>query len=273
MAAKKPTPKKKKKEKPKVTLEDLQAVAKEFNRFMFDKGDGIDIDLEYNDLLKETLEAADDLVKEDEITPATAATLVALGVKHSASIAPAEDTEDTKEEEEVEEEEGSKEEGEETEDEKESEPVDVTDAITAVKKAKKDDAIKAIAKENGIRIPPPFLKDIKKLREYVTGKLNDLASGVSALAKKKGEKKTSGKVEKAGGIVKYTRSNALIDALKASGKKGRSRSEIVIDADQRFVDAGGLSNHRVSDAMFGYVTPSLIILKVIAKNENNFSWN
>lgn len=48
------------------------------------------------------------------------------------------------------------------------------DDIAAVDDSDDIEEIKDIAKDHGIRIPPPFLKNIAKLKEYVSGKLSDM---------------------------------------------------------------------------------------------------
>ncbi len=241
----------KKTNKKKVSLEQLKAAAKDFNSFMeFEEPEGIPFDdMDYDELVEEITETAEELESEDEITQATADTLDALGVDYEATISEEEEEEDDDEDTELpteaeikkmkkaelvelaeelevdvdglsvakmksalieeladEEEEEEEEEEEVEEEEVEEEEVEATplkgkeakvvkDAIAAVKKSRKLDDIKAIAKENGVRIPPPFLKDLKKLKPYVTGKLEDILSGeveVKKAAKKTSKKKSSG---------------------------------------------------------------------------------
>ena len=137
--------------------------------------------------------------------------------------------------------------------------------LLGLKKAKTLDDLKAVAKNNGIVCPPPFLKDIKKLREYVTTKLTAIADGTAPAKKKAGEKKESSKKIK----LAYTRSHALIDSLQ---KGAATREEMVKLADVLFVENGGKTNENVSNYMFGYVVPSLLILGLVVKTGNTFSW-
>ena len=182
----------------KVTLQMLKAVAEDFNSFMFEEGKGIDLKLKQAALQKEIVESAGELADDDTITAETAETLALLNITHEAQVAEAEEEEqeeaaetNTDEEEtddEVEAGEESADEEEEPEDEIEPEDPKVVKALLAdVKKAKDIDAIKAIAKARGIRIPPPFLKDLAKLKTYVTGKLDGSAPAAPKADKKKKE--------------------------------------------------------------------------------------
>lgn len=215
------------KKKEEVTIVELKAAAKDFNSFMeFDEPEGIPFDtMEYEDLLEEVEETAEDLEPTDKITAATANTLGKLGIEFD-TIVLAEEPENIPDEEDLEPEESSElpsdeeikkmrktklvqlaekvgvnvkdmkvadirtaiieainepEEADETEEEvnKIEENADesmekIESAIEDVKKFRKIEKVQEIAKENGIRIPPPFLKDLKKLKIYVTGKLEEL---------------------------------------------------------------------------------------------------
>lgn len=275
MAAKKPAAKKTTKKKElKPSLEALQAAAEEFNEIMeFEGGEEISTDLDYEELKAEIVETATQLEEEDVISSELADTLDELGVEYKAEVVaeegdeePEDPPEEEDEVEESEDEEADEEEENEDEEEPAGEPVDVSKELKAVKAAKKLDAVKTIAKEKGIRIPPPFLKDLKKMKTYVTGKLEDMAEG--KVAPKKPEKKQKKAAKQA---PSYTRSHALIDALKQTGTG--TREEIVNVADTLFVENGGNSNQNVSSYMFGYVMPSLIILGHVTKDGKDFSWN
>lgn len=89
-------------------------------------------------------------------------------------------------------------------------------------------------------------------------------------APKKAKKKSEKKVESAEKKEGYTRSHALLDALKAVGSGGRD--EVVQHSDGLFVKAGGKTNTNVANYMFGYVMPSLIILGHVKKEGKNFIW-
>lgn len=184
----------------KVTLAMLKSVAEDFNSFMFEEGKGIDLKLKQPDLQKEIVESAGELADDDTITAETAETLALLNITHEAQVAEAEEEEqeeqevtktDTDEEEiddEPEAGDNPADEEEELEDEVEPEDPKVVKALLAdVKKAKDVEAVKAIAKARGIRIPPPFLKDLSKLKTYVTGKLDGSAPAAPKADKKKKE--------------------------------------------------------------------------------------
>jgi len=64
--------------------------------------------------------------------------------------------------------------------------------------------------------------------------------------------------------IKYTRSNALIDALKM-GKN--TKKELVENANKLYVENGGSDNSNVAKALLGYVMPSLLILGIIKEIE------
>lgn len=178
----------------------LKSVAEDFNSFMFEEGKGIDLKLKQPALQKEIVESAGELADDDTITAETAETLALLNITHEAQVADAEEDVDEPEAEPDEEEleddvEVDDETGEEVEPDEEVDEVDPEDPaivkglIADVKKSKKLDDIKAIAKARGIRIPPPFLKDLAKLKPYVIGKLDGSSVPVVKPEKKKSEKK------------------------------------------------------------------------------------
>lgn len=62
----------------------------------------------------------------------------------------------------------------EPEPEPESDEPSLEDDLSVVEDSEDLDEIKDIAKDHGVRIPPPFLKSLDKLKPYVVGKLKDL---------------------------------------------------------------------------------------------------
>lgn len=273
--------------KTKVTIEQLKAAAEDFNSFMeFEEPEGIPFDdMDYEELVEEISQTAEELESEDTITQATSDTLLALGVDFEATISDEEDEEETEEEEveeddelptdaEIrkmkktelielaeelkvdidglsvakikvaliealdteEEEEVEEEEEEEVEEEaiplKGKEAKAVKEAIAAVKKSRKLDDVKAIAKENGIRMPPPFLDDLKKLKPYVTGKLEDILSG-EVKVKKAAKKKTSKPVD-------ISKSNKAI--VWKAWDKGETEVEKLLEAVDNNVKASTIKN-------------------------------
>lgn len=206
MAAKKSATKKPAK-KQAVTLEALQEVAIDFNSFMFDEGKGLKFEhLEYDDLLAELTEAAEDLVAEDVVTAETAATLKALGIDCPAGVSEAEDAdedadddadEDANEAEDDDADDQNEGPADEPEEVDNSETIALAEAtIHKVKKSKKLDELKALAKENSLVIPPPFLKDIAKMKEYLVKKLTAISDGEIPAKKAKAAKPKKEKKEK-----------------------------------------------------------------------------
>ena len=117
----------------------------------------------------------------------------------------------------------------------------IKDAIDSVKKSKKLDDVKAIAKENGIRMPPPFLKDLKKLKPYVTEKLEDILSG-EAVVKKAAPKKA-----------KKPAGPTLQSFFEKNVKKEfdmKDEDEIVEAAKEEFPDK---SYRVIGNALYGFV--------------------
>ena len=180
--------------KPEVTLEQLVAVAEDFNTFMFTDGEeGIDLELDQEDMLKEITELCIDLVDTDVVSADTAATLALLGIACPAEVA-AEAGEDVDDEP--------------TEDDNDTTETDAQRAadLALVKKSTKIDKIKEIAKLYKISIPPPFLKDLAKLKPYVVGKLDG-----SAPVKVKAEKAAKAPKEKK---EKKEKKQGVMDALR-----------------------------------------------------------
>lgn len=163
--------------KKKVTLEQLQAVAANFNEIMFEEGEGIPFeDMEYDELLEEVTETAGELEPADVVSAVTAETLAALKIDCPAEVAEADSEEDEEQEdeepEEAEAEAEAEEPVEEEEDDDESEAIE--EAIGIVSKCKKIEKCLEVAKEFKVKVPPPFRKDLKKLKTYVKGKLEDM---------------------------------------------------------------------------------------------------
>ncbi len=285
----------KKKDKPEVTLEQLQAVAANFNSIMFEDGKGIPIDVvEYDALLAEVtdtageLEGASKTSPGDTISAETAATLEALGIDHPAEVEEAEEGEEGEEgetdtddapdgdltEDEVMEmskkeltglvkekglkiaaadkkklddfrnavadqlfgEEESKEDPpkeEEKEDDPEPQPLEgeaaeaVEAAIAKVKKSRTIKVIREVAKSSKISIPPPFLKDLKKMKPYVVGKLEAILAG-EVKPKKAAAKKEK---KKGKGVIA-----TIADSIQNAGKKGVSKEDILKDLESAFPD-------------------------------------
>jgi len=165
----------------------------------------INLEMDDDSLMTELKETSEQLVAEDELDDSTWALFAEWEVGPRASEAEAE-----------------------AEEEPAGEPVDVSAPLAAVKKAKTINNLKAIAKDNGIRIAPPFLKDLAKLRDYVTGKLNDLGAG-KAPTKKKGKVKAAGPGKKG----KEGMAIFLEDVLK-DGLGDRHEDDIVLMAKEKF---------------------------------------
>ena len=241
MGKKKRTTKKKVDKK---ALKALVAVAEDFNSFMFEEDEGIDLDLDYDELLAEVADSAGDLTKDDVISADSAETLEELEIEHKSAIEEDEDAGAEEEEEEEEEEAGAEEEAEEEEEEEAEveyeEPRKVTKELKTAKSAKLA-GLKDLAKENSIRIPPPFLKDVKKLRPYIIKRLKMIQDGEvvkkgTAAKKKTGPKMTSG----------YCREFTYFEALVAGPKKGMSFDEVIEAANDIYVDNGGKENLKQS---------------------------
>lgn len=260
-------PKKAKKEapKPEVTLEMLVAVAEDFNSFMFaDPDEGIPTDLEFDDLLAEVTETAEELEATDTILAVTAKTLDLLDVEYTAAVAEEEEEvpEPEEEEEEADEPDAEKEEEEQDmvgedpapkfvkakkaadkrmakskPDSKETEEQEDEDAVKAadialVKKTKDIEKMKGVAKAWGIRIPPPFYKDTNKLREYLVGKLDGSAPAPEKKEKVDKPEKKEKKAKKVGGGVIAK----IAELITAAGKKGITKEAILAELVKEFPD-------------------------------------
>ena len=155
--------------KQKATLEELLAVLEDFNSFMFaDEADKIPLEgMTLAGALKEVNDSAAQLEPADQITETSAITLEALGIDSNCEVV------------------ANKEEEAPTEISEETEAF-----IATVNKSRKLDDIIAIAKDRRIAVPPPFRKDIKKLKVYVVDKLK--LGTTAAPVKKKAEPKVKG---------------------------------------------------------------------------------
>ena len=172
------------------TLEDLQALAEEMNEVMgLDPAIEFDDETDIEDLKIEILNNCYDdddnceIYTTDEFSDESWATLKKL------SVDPADPEQEPEQEPEPEPETkkkpgaGKKADpaaGKKTPSKKEPEPEpdpddepSLEDDIAVVEDSDDIEEIKDIAKDHGIRIPPPFLKNIDKLKEYVGGKLGD----------------------------------------------------------------------------------------------------
>jgi hypothetical protein len=210
----------KKKEEPKATLEQLQAVAEDFNSFMkFEEGDEIPTDVEYDELLEEVTEVAGQLEASDTIQAETADTLDALGIEYAATVADDGEAED------------------EPEPEPEAEAPEIDEELIAkVSKSRKIDDILAVAKTERIAVPPPFRKDIKKLKEYVLNKLNNpTPTQTKAKAEPKAKPAPKAKAPKG-----YSRPMAFAEVVKTA----KTEDDLTIKANQLYVDNGGTDNEK-----------------------------
>ena len=251
-------------EKETVTRGELVKAAKELNDVLFEEGDAQRIDVKANAkvLDQKIREASTLLADDDEMSEETIATLKTIGADLPESMGGSA---------------SGAEDGDEDNDntpEPEPEPaekIDTTAQVKSAKVAKKVSELQAIAKEMGVRIAPPFLKDLKKCRDYVVEKLQKLATEGRPVKKEKvkKEKKTGGKRGRRLDANAYTRSHALVDALK----KGGTRDDIVKYSDELFVEKGGKSNTNVANYMFGYVYNTLLIIGQISEADGVFSWN
>lgn len=241
-----------------VTRGELVKVAKELNDVL--KPDTpIDIKANAAKLDQKIREASTLLEEADEVTDETKAVLNTIGADMPESWKTEPEGE------------GGEEEQEETHpaEPERSEPVDTAADVKKAKAAKKVADLQAIAKGQGIRIAPPFLKDLKKCRDYVVAKLEDLAENGRVIKPKKEKKAGTGKGRGYRNATGYTRSHALVDALKEGG----TREEIVAKSDELFVENGGKSNPNVANYMFGYVYNTLLIIGTISEENGKFTWN
>ena len=256
-------------EKETVTRGELVKAAKELNDVLFEEGDKQRIDVKANaKVLDQKLrEASTLLADDDEMSEETIATLKTIGADLPESMGgTAGGTEEENEETGMTDAE-EREQGEPVETEK----IDTTAQVKSAKAAKKVPELQAIAKSMGVRIAPPFLKDLKKCRDYVVEKLQKLAAEGRPVKKErvKKERKAGGKRGRKPNADSYTRSHALVDALK----KGGTRDDIVKYSDELFVEKGGKTNINVANYMFGYVYNTLLIIGQISEADGVFSWN
>jgi len=122
----------------------------------------------------------------------------------------------------------------------------------AVKKSTKKKSKKAVTK-----------------KEKKTGTKKAVKRAVKKTAKKMVKKSTKKKITKSNKPKSfiYTRSHALVDALK----KGGTKEQMIKNASILYVKKGGADNENVAKALLGYVLPSLIIIKFVTKNNNKYS--
>lgn len=258
-------------EKETVTRGELVKAAKELNDVLFEEGDKQRIDVKANaKVLDQKLrEASTLLADDDEMSEETLATLKTIGADLPESMGgTAGGTEEGNEETSMTE---SEEQEEGTVEVIETEKIDTTAQVKSAKAAKKIPELQAIAKEMGVRIAPPFLKDLKKCRDYVVEKLQKLATEGRPVKKEKIKKERKAGVRRGRKLDAnaYTRSHALVDALK----KGGTRDDIVKYSDELFVEKGGKTNTNVANYMFGYVYNTLLIIGQISEADGVFSWN
>jgi len=213
-------PKKSKKNpKPEVTLEQLIAVAEDFNSFMFaDPEEGIDLELEYDELKAEVTETAEELEATDTIQKETAETLNALDIETIAGIADFEEPGEEQEENGQEEENGD-----------EDAAAKAAD-IALVKKTKDVEKLKNIAKAWSIRIPPPFYKDTAKLKEYLIGKLDGSAPAPEKPSGKKGKADKPAKQPKESSVS----INDFFVSVIPTGLGTQHEDAIVLQAKEKF---------------------------------------
>ncbi len=206
----------------------------------------INLELEDSALEAELKETSEQLVAEDELDDSTWALFAEWGVGPRAGEAKAE-----------------------AEEEPAGEPVDVSAPLAAVKKAKTIDDLKTIAKDNGIRIAPPFLKDLAKLRDYVTGKLNDLGAG-KVPAKKKASGAVKTKTKKEDAAPRYTRANAFAEVLNTGET---DKEAILTKSNEAYVANGGKDNIKEAKWMYGIASSVLVALGLAVETDKTFKLN
>jgi len=221
-------------EKETVTRGELVKAAKELNDVLFEEDDKQRIDIKANAkvLDQKIREASTLLADDDEMSEETLATLKTIGADLPESMGGTAGGEEGNEETGMTDAE-EREQGEPVETEK----IDTTAAVKSAKVAKKVAELQAIAKEMGVRIAPPFLKDLKKCRDYVVEKLQKLATEgrpVKMANATKTPKKSSG--EK-----RYTRAQSLADAIKAGNT---AKAEIISESNRLFIEKGGKDNEK-----------------------------
>lgn len=206
----------------------------------------ISLEMEDSALEAELKETSEQLVAEDELDDSTWALFAEWGVGPRVGEAKAE-----------------------AEEEPAGEPVDVSAPLAAVKKAKTIDDLKAIAKDNGIRIAPPFLKDLTKLRTYVTEKLNDLGAG-KAPAKKKVTGAVKTKTKKEDAAPRYTRANAFAEVLNTGET---NREAILSKSNEAYIANGGKDNIKEAKWMYGIASSVLVALGLAVETDKTFKLN
>lgn len=181
-------------------------------------------------------------------TEEAAETLKALGIE----VAEDEGSEDSEEETEEEPEDAEPEEEVEEEEEEEKPKKGAKGEKEEPKKAAKGKKVD-VEEEEEEEEEKPAKKPSKGAKE---------APKKAAKGKAKAEPKKAKKV-------KYTRSEALVDALKFF-KKGATKKEIVEKSDELYVAQGGDSGMVVSEAMFRYGVPTLLLLEHIELNDGKY---
>ena len=246
--------------KKKVTLTQLVVVANEFNSFMFEKeSQHINMELSRDDLKEEIEVMAADLEDTDTITEATAEILDQLNLEYPCKVDAVEEVE-----EEVDETEPDETEEEETEEEEETgETVDTSKM--------KEKELLELAKENGIRVPPPYrgkgktgkakTTALAKLRTYVAEKM---AAGPTKTPKK--DKKKSGKVSTKKTSTVMKRGVAVAKAIRTLCKKGATMKEIMAHSDELVVESDGKSNPSATNVN-KYTIDGLVEFNVLTVND------
>jgi len=141
------------------------------------------------------------------------------------------------------------------------EPEPVKEAAKPAKNGKKEES-KAPAKEEpkkGAKAAPAAKEEKKPAAKE---------------APKKEEKKPAGKAPGKSAPApanNYTRSIALVDALKDTLANGPATKQEICDlSDELYVEQGGKSGAFVAEVMFRYTVPALIALGIVEKNGNQF---
>jgi len=68
---------------------------------------------------------------------------------------------------------------------------------------------------------------------------------------------------------KYTRSNALVESLPEK-EETKTRTQMVNDANQLYIENGGNDNLKVAKALLNYVMPSLLLLRILTKDKEEY---
>jgi len=214
-------------EKETVTRGELVKAAKELNDVLFEEDDKQRIDIKANAkvLDQKIREASTLLANDDEMSEETLTTLKTIGADLPESMGgPASGTEDGDDDPGTEEQE--------QEEEVETEKIDTTAAVKSAKVAKKVAELQAIAKEMGVRIAPPFLKDLKKCRDYVVEKLQKLATEGRPVKREKvkKERKAGGKRGPGPGII----ATIFEFVSKATAKSPVKKDDILAHLKEKF---------------------------------------